>query len=1072
MKSENIKKLSPSEFYRKIRPENFSDSQVIYDIELPREQLAFELNEISKNQKQDQFETLCRRLSEKLICPNLIPQVGPTGGGDGKTDTETYPVSEQIYNRWFIPENGWSKDEKWAFAFSAKKDWKPKVKKDIDSILSTEREYTKIYFITNQKPSSKNKKDLQDEIKNKKKIDLIILDSEWILENVYKSHLIEIVVDSLNLSEVYKRKKEVVGSTDTRRLSELKKLEVKINNPKNYFEYDYQLVEDSIEAAILSRMLEKPRHEVEGRFDRALRFAKKINNDRQLSRIRYQRAWTFFYWYEDFEKFFQEFQEFQKCLKEDSSISQIELYTNLINLLRTLDYFELTNLQIDFKLELRKLFDILESFEDDSSKPCSGIIASTYKSIQLLMDSYNTPSDQKKYLSKLSECFSNGHNYIDYPFENFKEMIERIGDIFSNSKEYDDLIDVIALISEKRISQLSSAQIFIRRGYQKLKGQNYKDAVIYFGKAVLKLSKEESQHGLYLALNGLSLAYSSLGLIWASNNCLIASAAITFKAWHETGRFNPKTYESIKKLIFNEEFIGRVPIFLVWNELFQIISQQIENTQTNEGISNDVLIDSCFAVRLINTKCTANELSKLPDIFEHQNLWLSHDCTLYKLGHTDNVSKNYKFNDITNEKELDNYFSIVANQPFINQIINKTNFLSNEDSSFSTVILGCRLIIKFKCTVDWIILSEIILAYFESFLSTSLKEVVPKSETITLNLTSDKNDNFTIKYNKSNKEYIVKIDGKTLFQSDIPNLQKKLLELLSRILGDNFLIDDYKSHISKLYTEEELNERLAFIYSHRKFICNILGENPKFLLKNWITSTTIKDYPLKRDIVKVIKGDVEKDGPGVEKLDLDKLGHNQRKVISFINDSLWDKAKWRGFGYYIDNQGLAIFLAFENGSYGNEIFKEFVTRFGKNDEKESIRITLIKGVDKKNPHYYCVHIGPNLEKIDIGDKSVFITSSRFREIPATSSKNLNDIVSALYHYKKFRFCAAEISRESSNILPFDISIDKTEIVIKQAWEITWNDPCRVVMRKSYEPIIPEGIENLEILEIVKKSTTD
>ena len=114
METKTIKKLSPAEFYRKIRPENFSDSQVTYDIELPREQLAFELSEISKNQKQDQFETLCRRLAEKLICPNLIPQVGPTGGGDGKTDTETYPVSDQISERWFIPEHGWSKDEKWS----------------------------------------------------------------------------------------------------------------------------------------------------------------------------------------------------------------------------------------------------------------------------------------------------------------------------------------------------------------------------------------------------------------------------------------------------------------------------------------------------------------------------------------------------------------------------------------------------------------------------------------------------------------------------------------------------------------------------------------------------------------------------------------------------------------------------------------------------------------------------------------------------------------------------------------------------------------------------------------------
>ena len=142
--------VNPAEFYRMIRPEYFSDSEIVSDVELPKELLAFELEKITTNQKQDDFETLCRRLAEKLISPNLIPQVGPTGGGDGKTDSETYPVSSSITERWFIPENGWNNNEKWAFAFSAKKDWRAKLKKDVDSILSTKRDYTKIYFITNQ----------------------------------------------------------------------------------------------------------------------------------------------------------------------------------------------------------------------------------------------------------------------------------------------------------------------------------------------------------------------------------------------------------------------------------------------------------------------------------------------------------------------------------------------------------------------------------------------------------------------------------------------------------------------------------------------------------------------------------------------------------------------------------------------------------------------------------------------------------------------------------------------------------------------------------------------------------
>ena len=156
---------TPSEFYRMRRPYNFSDSKIVREVELPKEVLAFELEKITTNQKENDFETLCRKLAEKLIAPNLIPQVGPTGGGDGKTDTETYPVSDSISQRWFVPENGWDKDEKWAFAISAKRTWKSKAKSDIKKIIETDRDYTRIYFMTNQCPSSKKKKDAQDEFR-------------------------------------------------------------------------------------------------------------------------------------------------------------------------------------------------------------------------------------------------------------------------------------------------------------------------------------------------------------------------------------------------------------------------------------------------------------------------------------------------------------------------------------------------------------------------------------------------------------------------------------------------------------------------------------------------------------------------------------------------------------------------------------------------------------------------------------------------------------------------------------------------------------------------------------------
>lgn len=38
---------------------------------------------------------------EVVICPNLLPQTDPTGGGDSKVDSETYPVSSEISDKWY-----------------------------------------------------------------------------------------------------------------------------------------------------------------------------------------------------------------------------------------------------------------------------------------------------------------------------------------------------------------------------------------------------------------------------------------------------------------------------------------------------------------------------------------------------------------------------------------------------------------------------------------------------------------------------------------------------------------------------------------------------------------------------------------------------------------------------------------------------------------------------------------------------------------------------------------------------------------------------------------------------------
>jgi len=181
------------------RPEQFSDSRVEENIELDADFLEYKLESITSRSEEKQFEHLARRLAERLICPNLIPQTGPTGGGDSKVDTETYPVHEDISSRWY-EGNVEAANERWGFAVSAKKQWQDKLRSDMASIASTGRGYRVAYFVSNQFISDKSKSKFQDELSKEHGFEVRILDRTWLMEAIIEKGNEDIAAQALNLS--------------------------------------------------------------------------------------------------------------------------------------------------------------------------------------------------------------------------------------------------------------------------------------------------------------------------------------------------------------------------------------------------------------------------------------------------------------------------------------------------------------------------------------------------------------------------------------------------------------------------------------------------------------------------------------------------------------------------------------------------------------------------------------------------------------------------------------------------------------------------------------------------------
>jgi hypothetical protein len=216
--------LRPSEYMRSRRPHLFSDSEIVSAPRLTRELLDHQLETLTNRKEENEFEHLCRRLAEKEICPNLRPQTGPTGGGDSKVDSETYPVSTQIAQGWYEGDEAAAR-EMWAFAFSAKKDWRTKVRSDVNSIKSTGRSYRRIYFISKQYVQDKARSEVEEELSKAAGCPIHILDRTWILECVFNHNRVLLAVETLGLDSMYMQSGRKPGPGDVRREAELAELD-------------------------------------------------------------------------------------------------------------------------------------------------------------------------------------------------------------------------------------------------------------------------------------------------------------------------------------------------------------------------------------------------------------------------------------------------------------------------------------------------------------------------------------------------------------------------------------------------------------------------------------------------------------------------------------------------------------------------------------------------------------------------------------------------------------------------------------------------------------------------------
>jgi hypothetical protein len=1079
----------PSKYMRARRPELFSDSTVESQSLLGHELFEYHLETLTSRKEETKFEHFARRLCEREICPNLLPQTGPTGGGDSKTDSENYPVAKSIAMRWYEGDPAASAEQRWAFAFSAMKKWRPKVISDVAKIAGTERGYSKVFFVTNQFVKDKDRAALEAELKLKHGFEVRIFDRTWIVNCVFEHDRIELAIETLGL-DVELRPRKMTGPRDLSNERRLEQLEKEIDDPLRYAGAQYHLVEDCLQAALLARNLELPRIDVEGRFERAQRIAQEVNYPQQLLRVSYNRAWTCFWWYDDLKEFLRHYALVEEFALKSSSAEDLQWLVNLWQLLNSsCRSGRLDPSQCQLEQHTQALIDSLEALGQERNRVNNSHHARTELIFIKLARQAPDSEAVGPLLLELRDAIREARGLISYPFEPLPRIVEELGNVFTDLPEYDELLEEATSTARERLSQQEAGRMLLARGIQKLRANRPYEAIVYFGRAQQSLAMRESRWEISESLFMCGSAYEAGGLFWAARANVLGSLNQVLSEYWDHGFIAPRAATCAQKLAWIEIELGRVACAISWMELADLLARGAKLADKalktfTEGRWNQ---DAVLGILFLRAKQEdLRYLQYLPDVLEELGLDLSRIALLYALGYEDQMRSERLMPEGETSEQAREFFIKWFNQPAAADLperlvgtVGKMTFLSS--------VLGCRLKFVVEDDNQSIFLSERLLGAIEALLATSLsEEVFPYREDYVVRVERSNRVKGTpeLEIDQEGGFSILRHNGNILTTGDTE--ENWVLETIALLISQIVTTpDEPDGYLHRIFGEQlGLSRALNFTETSVP-VSNIFGASSKLRLPDWNTYENPGAYICKRAVPwheglipqkapETYKNrDMDPGAPPKELYDRSSLKHSGRQVSSVINQALWNKAKWKAVAYVwsIDpDEPPYIALAFQNGDAGKAIFRELIEKLGSDDKQNRLRISIITGLNKAFPNKYGVVIGSNLPDDSEFERGREIVSiSRVHHMDNTNPMNLRMFQERFERAGKFWLMAAYWPKEQAQPILYDTTIiSKNSIRIAPAWQLGDNDLDSTAIGAEDDPIIPTTVLNAPVLRLLER----
>lgn len=1064
-------KLSPRDFMRARRPELYSDSAMEREPVVDVAFLQFALAQVTERKEEVAFEHFCRRLAEKELCPNLITQTGPTGGGDSKVDTETHPVAQGIAERWYVGDPQRASRERWAFAFSAKQDWRSKVREDIRKIAETGRGYTVAYFISNQQVPDRVRASLEDELREKWGLDVRILDRTWIADRVLEKGYYELFESTLqvNLGGATTRR---LGRADTERERSLTELDSQIGDPDRYAGVGYQLAEDCLETALLARGLDRPRTEVDGRFDRAERMARQHGTERQLLRITYHRAWTATCWYEDYAEFTRLYDLAESLGLGTENVWDLDRLVILwqvgITLQRNGGVPAADTLWSERTTQLRVALKVIS---EDDGRPTSSLMARTLLTIMTMTEEASHESLASGF-REIADILETARDHLDYPFDSMVRIVEEVFNMVGGEKDLDGPLEKIIEMQAERGGDVQEGRMRLKRALACHKAGRYREAVAQAGKAQLLLGRGGADEEFLHSLFATACAYEAMGLLWAARANYAFALHSIGRTSDTTGELPPSLFKPLARLIWLEIQLGRVPQALCWLEFHRLMLNAVDLTEEEieRLVEENALMDAVLAVVVLRTPwLDLPRLDHAPDVLGGLGLDMCRLAAMFLLGYEQAV----RFE--TGIDEPEEFFAKLLRQPAARDVAEYADWGVRWPFSLCTILFGCRIEVLASEGLPSLLLAETVLAFVESFLATSGMGKGQISARAELRIDVVVRDNaeqpfeYELVEDDAGEVKIVVAHPKGPVRFPNKTSIGRMMELLAHVLGQLWVPMIRTQDLEALFAEERAQDRATLTAQLTGIYCDMLGQEAKVEAKGWMALGTEslalqRSAPWRPAADSWLTGadDTRRDGPASG---IDAGRHRDMKVLSVLNLPLWDAARWKGLAYTFaggPEDVPEIHFLFDDIEAGRKIFRGWLRRFGAVDHDDTIGLTLVTGVDRNQPDWYRLSVSyrnVNMSKSGAQFLGVF---ARTQEMCPRDGRNLEQFLE--YYRRLGRYRIAPMEHPKTDVVvqpmgPVEVSIEKRLLKIVPAWKIGPDDFLRTAVLGVTNPVVPNGEED-------------